>query len=501
MKTALSQSPIWELQRNYYEQKGVDAWREGEVPHYVTSNPTVARAYAAIIAAYMRDVQPTDPVTIVELGSGHGRFAYHLLKSLAHFHPDLPPYQYIMTDFAQQNIDEWRKHSRLQDFFEKGRVDIALFDAAKTDHLDLQIGGKTIKTGSLKGPIIVIANYLFDSIPHDLFKVEDGQLYEGLATITGMPAVTNGLSPAQIIEKIDLDYVYTKVKLPHYKQPALDGVLKHYAENFDETHILFPNTGIDCLERLRKLSQAGMMVLSADKGYHRAEDIDDRDAPGLVNHGSFSYSVNYHAFARYMINSGGKVLTTSYQHHSINVVALLSGGHDFTHTKLAYDANVERFGPDTFFVIKTHLERVLDKMELHEIIAYLRLSGYDARLFKLAMPRLSEITRSASSDQQEEFYQVLLNVWDMYYPLNEDMAFDIGLLLYELDFYREALEFLEQSRDEVGPETPTLYNMALCYYQLKEWEQARDLLKEVTKRKPNHRDAKAVLKRINGNLT
>jgi tetratricopeptide (TPR) repeat protein len=501
LKTSLSQSPIWEVQRAYYEQKGVDAWREGEVPHYVTSNPTVARAYAAIIAAYMRDVNPTTPVTIVELGSGHGRFAYHLVKSLDHFHPDLPSYRYIMTDFAQQNIDEWRDHSRLQDFFNNGIVDIALFDASKSDHLDLQVSGKRVKAGDLKGPIIVIANYLFDSIPHDLFKLEGGTLYEGLVTIAGMPSSSNGQSPAEIIEKIELDYVYQPVKLPHYNQPALDGVLEHYAENIDDTHILFPNTGIDCLERLRKLSTAGMMVLSADKGYHRIEDIEDRTPPGLVSHGSFSYSVNYHAFARYIVNTGGNALTTSYHHHSINVVALLTGGYDYTQTKLAYNAYVERFGPDTFFVIKTHLERVLDQMELHEIIAYLRLSGYDARLFKLAMPRLSEITRSASSSLQEQFYQVLLNVWDMYYPLNEDLAFDIGLLLYELDYYREALEFLEQSRKEFGPETPTLYNMGLCYYQLKDWEAARDLLEEVINRKSNHRDAKAILKRINGNLT
>jgi hypothetical protein len=32
-------SPLWALQRAYYASAGVEAWRMGEVPHYVTSHP------------------------------------------------------------------------------------------------------------------------------------------------------------------------------------------------------------------------------------------------------------------------------------------------------------------------------------------------------------------------------------------------------------------------------------------------------------------------------
>ena len=42
----LSRSLLWQLQRRYFAQAGLDAWRSGTVPHYVTSNPFIARAYA-----------------------------------------------------------------------------------------------------------------------------------------------------------------------------------------------------------------------------------------------------------------------------------------------------------------------------------------------------------------------------------------------------------------------------------------------------------------------
>jgi len=35
----LSRSVLWRLQRQYFDQQGVQSWTEGTVPHYITSNP------------------------------------------------------------------------------------------------------------------------------------------------------------------------------------------------------------------------------------------------------------------------------------------------------------------------------------------------------------------------------------------------------------------------------------------------------------------------------
>src|SRR5262245_17281077 len=82
--TRFARSPIWQLQRDYFNAVGIDAWRSGEVPHYITSNPVVGKTYAELVLALLRDLslrgQKTETVYLVELGAGHGRLCYHFLK-------------------------------------------------------------------------------------------------------------------------------------------------------------------------------------------------------------------------------------------------------------------------------------------------------------------------------------------------------------------------------------------------------------------------------------
>ncbi len=83
-KQPFSQSVLWDWQERYFAEKGVEAWRQGEVPHYVTSNPTMASSYAEMVFAFWRDhqclkrqdINPDEPLYICELGAGSGRFAF-----------------------------------------------------------------------------------------------------------------------------------------------------------------------------------------------------------------------------------------------------------------------------------------------------------------------------------------------------------------------------------------------------------------------------------------
>ncbi len=48
----LSASPIWAANRRYYDRTGIDAWRTGTVPHYVTNSVALATAYARVVLGY-----------------------------------------------------------------------------------------------------------------------------------------------------------------------------------------------------------------------------------------------------------------------------------------------------------------------------------------------------------------------------------------------------------------------------------------------------------------
>ena len=80
---------------------------------------------------------------IVELGSGHGKLAFHILRhltgpSMRKMWPWDPctdssrrayPFKYVITDFSKNNVDFLRDHPPLQPYAKAGLVDFALFGA------------------------------------------------------------------------------------------------------------------------------------------------------------------------------------------------------------------------------------------------------------------------------------------------------------------------------------------------------------------------------------
>ena len=113
--TPLRDSVLWRLQRAYYEAQGVQAWSSGAVPHFVTTNAFIAKAYAKVILGLLRDTYGTQPgggaalcaapVHIIELGAGHGKLGYLIVETLLRYRSFYPPsgvasgvpFKYIMT--------------------------------------------------------------------------------------------------------------------------------------------------------------------------------------------------------------------------------------------------------------------------------------------------------------------------------------------------------------------------------------------------------------------
>src|SRR5215217_5654324 len=168
----LSRSLLWRLQRNYFEQQGIDAWSSGAVPHHITSSPFIADAYARVVMGFLRDWSTLDcvqPVHIVELGSGSGRFAYSFLKKFLNLHRNsilkAIPIRYVMTDFTTRNLEYWSTHPWLRPFIKEGSLDFARFDLESDVQFELLGSGEILSTATLSNPLIVISNYVFDSTP------------------------------------------------------------------------------------------------------------------------------------------------------------------------------------------------------------------------------------------------------------------------------------------------------------------------------------------------
>ncbi len=474
-----SDSLIWRLSEQYYQKEGVDAWRTGTVPHNLTSSAMVGKTYAELIFAFLKDLaakgQIHEKVFLLELGAGHGRLAFHILQ---HLEPlivasgiDLPSYCYVITDIVEENLLYFHNHPQFQAFLEKGLLDVAYFDGLSTEEIHLRHANLHIAPHELKQPLIAIANYFFDSIPMDLYKIKKEEI---LAVTLGLYTEENpaGMDEEALLDHLEFDYDVEPFFFPFYEDVLLDEVLDAYRHLVKDTYLLFPEKGIQCIKKLKNLSSKGLMLISMDKGFHQVHDLDQGKKPVMITHGSMSFSVNYHALGQYCEKLGGKALFPSYStfHLELGCLLFLPESESYTETKSAFLRSVDDYGPDDFIGIKKYVWKHLSDFSLMELLGILRLGAYDSFAFKKMLPYFKEIAQKVTFNERMRLHQSILQTWKMYFNIQEptDLAFEMAGMLYGLGYYQDALLFFQHSADFFGHSTDSFYNKALCYYQLRE---------------------------------
>ncbi|QMU64478.1 MAG: hypothetical protein GKR88_09415 [Flavobacteriaceae bacterium] len=496
-KQPFSQSLIWQLQRNYFNEAGIDAWRNGVIPHYITNNPVVGKSYAELVLAFLRDLSlqghRKETVYLLELGAGHGRLCYHFFKHFEKYYTqsgmEFPPFCYVLSDFVPDHLAFWQNHPRLQPYLEKGWLDMARFDAENDSELFLYYTGTAIRQQALSQPLLVVANYFFDTIPQELFRIEDQKIARSLLTLT-TETDPSELDTADLIKVLQLQYDRgSPLHTAYPNEPVLNDLLEMYREQLNKSYLLFPHTGIRCLERLRQLSRKGLLVLSADKGEHRLPNLSD--GPGLMPHGSFSLTVNYHALKHYCNRKGGLALFPRYRHTSLNIgcLLMLAEASSYGETVSAYEKFVNDYGPDDYFSLKKLAEDHLETLTYRHIMGMIRLSGYDARIFLQILPRLFELISDLSDEERRVLFHTVPRIWDTYYPLGEpqDLACKLGNLLFMLGFYSEAVLYFEKSVGIYGKKAGSLFGLACCYCYSGAFDLAAPVIRELLVRTPENK--------------
>ncbi len=492
-----SESLIWQLNRDFYQHKGLAAWSENVVPHHMTSNAMVGRTYAELIFSFLKDLaskgKTAETVYILELGAGHGRLAFHILQHLEKLvhsiNTEIPAYCYILSDIVEDNLTFFRTHPQFQAYFEKGIVDTSYFDGANSEEINLRHSKVKIRKQDLNQPIIVVANYFFDSIPNDLFLIRDNKIAACTVNIqsTKDPA---GLSAEKIIQGIELNFQKEPINNPVYKDPILNEILEEYKGSLDDTYLFFPEKSVNCLNTLKSFSTEGMMLLTMDKGFHEIHDLEKKAAPEIIVHGSFSFWVNYHAISEYCKKQGGKALFPSFStfHLDIGCLLFLSDSEQYVQTDAAFQQVINEFGPDDFNSIKQLAYYNVAKLKFKDLIALMRLSAYDSTFFIKLLPRLKQVAHAITFNERRRLGQTLHEVWAMYFSINEtyDLAYELGGLFYDLGFYKEALNYFEHSINAFGQKADIYYNKVLCYYQLRQDQLFLETLNEGKQAFPNN---------------
>lgn len=488
----LSESVLWDMQSSAYCQFGPEAWSHKGVPSYVTSNPFTVREYVEVVVGYIRDclspdaatpINLNEPIYIFDLGAGTGRFADLFLKTLTEY-LNLPALKdvklcYVMTDIAEKNIAFWQTHPSLRPYIEFGLLDFAYYHHAEQEKpLNLILSDQSLSKDDIVNPVMLIANYFFDTIPQDLFRLNNGKLEEGLISIKVEPVKDIGdIIPTnpKIIPHMSCSYSYEPIKnAAHYYDgfPELNNLLKIYSKQFDNIPFLFPFGAFQSIRYFSELSQNRLCLVAGDQGVCSTEQIVNWGEPKISKHGTFSIPVSYHAIANYFTEQGGASLLTTFPDPQFVVMTGILGG-DISHyaeTQLAYRSHIDSFEPCDYWKIVNCAEKESQDLSLDYMLLLLKLGNWDPMVFNSFYTKLRAFIPLLSNEEKQKLIAVIDKVWEKFYPVGNEggnFIMNLGVLLFEIGDFKKALIYFKHALDLMGQQPQILQNIAACIKAIK----------------------------------
>ena len=507
-----SQSIMWKLTRDFYEQRGISAWDSGVVPSYVTSNPFIAQTYAQVVWQYVRDclhdrsscrIDPSQPIYIVELAAGHGRFSYLFLKKFLALkntsslkHLDI---RFVMTDFTETNVKSWARQKLFQDFIEQGVLQLGLFDLESDEHIRLYPSGQLLSQESIRNPLIVLANYIFDSLLQDFFRYESGKVSECLLTTRHSEPLGEQPVNPEVMSNFHLDWEMNPITPDgYYGDAAIEQVLSGYQGRLSDTTVVFPVGAMRTIRRLARMSGNRLLILSSDKGYTHEDELFYINGQYVQFHGALSTMSNYHAMGQLVRSLGGHYLATNQRQMSLKTVAYVIGGsaEQFADTITCFRTQMDVFGPYDFYTLLNSVRTAAPNLPLEGVMELMRLSHYDPQVFFDYEKTILDAAHGLSETQRVELMMSLDRTWTNFYPLGRDLPFELGRVYLSLKRPREALRYNQLSMDMFGEHPVTYCNMGICYYQAEDTANALVCFEKSLALNPDYGLPKAWLARI-----
>lgn len=502
-----SESSLWAMQREYFDREGIDAWVK-EVPHYVTSNPFLANCYAHMSVRLAQDwvkkhpEAKQHPFYILELGTGSGQLSYYVLKKIRDLKKQLGMEDiniiYVMTDFTESNVKFWTSHPALKPFVDAKVLDFALFDMEKDTTVKLKNSGVTLSPGSVTNPITLYANYIFDTVSHDAFTVQNNEIYASLVNLTTDHENMRNGKPIKL-DGINIDYTKVKINENYYDDPKINAVLNPYKHLLKDSNILLPIAGLRAIANLRRLSNNKIFLISTDKGYSTTEELEGLDHPYIDFHGSFSMMVNFHAIGKYFEELGGKAIIQT-QRPGVKTNVFYSGFEIEDYPEFAFSVweNVERLSPGDYFILHRNISENFKICKIDTLASHMAFTDWDPHIYEKLTKQVCEQITRAEKHTIDYFVKHMPNLADnfFYMPRTYDVLFDIGVLLHTLRHFKEAIPYYEQSQHYFGEKFDLVYNIAICKYYSGQVDEALDLFKHSLDFNPDSDRAKKFIEFI-----
>jgi SAM-dependent methyltransferase len=420
-----SKSTLWKWQKEAYLSLGPTSWSQGFVPSYITSNPFTARWMALLVVHYFksRPINLEEPVTIIDLGAGSGRFSFlflSYLKQLTDF-----KIAYVMTDISEDTIDSWKKHPQLAPF----DIDFILFN-----HDD-----KILPFKKNSNPVILIANYFFNTIPCDLYRIKGGQVEEGRICLNVDPTKT-------AIEKIESFEIEETFYPLEKKFPFLG-----------EGTFFYPTAALDLLHLFAEWSDEELLLISGDQGVSNLQQLSLWE-PKICRHKTFSTAVNHLALAQFFEKRGGVAFLSKDPAYVFGVtVGLLGKGKEGIKECLE---SVCSFEPKDYYLLAEGW-----KGNFSSLLSLLKLGDGDPINMHFFFDNLREGIKTATVEEKEVLKTLIEKAVTHFFRLSEEetvVYINLGVLLFEAGFKTEAKTLFLKAKEVLGEDPLLEKNLYAC---------------------------------------
>lgn len=486
----LSKSKLWDFQEHYFAEQGVSAWM-GAVPFYVTSNAVICYSYANVVCRYLQDsyrlgkLNVKHPIYLLEIGAGCGQFSYLFLQFLLGRLEKIGLSElsicYIMTDFTEKNVSFWQQHHQLKSFVDRGVLDFSIYDIHQEyPELTLIESGVTLTKSAMHNPLVLIANYVFDTIKQDVFRVEQGEIYEGLTSIS---TERDNISQDDMVfdlSLLNIHFSFKKISEYYYNNESLNNILKLYRNTLKSSTFLMPVGGIRCIDYLRDLSNNRLFIISGDKSYTTLSALEQLGSPHITFHGGFSMMVNYHAIETFIKNMGGDaIMGANTEGFKISIFATDHSFIEYRETQIAYEEFIHHFTTKEFLPIKNNLLKNVTAMNSVEMLALLKLSRWDAKIVMQVTSELTAILQTAGKAYKQECRDGLIRSYYQYYYMpNNDLYITYGYIHMMMGDIDIAIDRFYSSLKYFSTSALLYAYLSYCFNHKHEYDKAKQYCKQ-----------------------
>ncbi|MFO0744318.1 MAG: tetratricopeptide repeat protein [Myxococcota bacterium] len=318
--TPFDHSLIWQIHDAYFAARGIDAWNQGEVPFYSTSNYGSATQHARFFADLVGSqvaagrLQPDQPVWVLEVGSGLGRFAANFLRALeVSAGPEgnavFQRVRYVMSDYSEKNLQQAAATHGLKHHVASGRLVPALYDLREPKRITRLDGQELSDLLTL-----VIGNYVCCVVPlkNLQWRGSEGWAEQWVEVKAEIPDAKSHWPLKEIIEEIVSDPTRENLVKEHlkveydwrqrplelvYEEKRHREVLEASVRGLPNATVGYPHGFLEFVDGIARFLAPGGAVMVNDYG-----SIEKKDMVGLMERrpqiygNSLANSINFAIF-------------------------------------------------------------------------------------------------------------------------------------------------------------------------------------------------------------